>query len=422
LEIARKYHELGVPLDVLIIDFFHWEIEGGWDFDKKYWPDPAAMVKELEEMGIKPMVSIWPTVSLKAPAYEEMRDKGYLIRSESGVPVTMIMVDNTVFADMTNEEAREYMWKRLKDTYVSYGFTNFWLDVAEPEYSNTDYENYRYFKGNGQEVANDYPALYVRMFYEGLKKEGVDPISLARCAWAGSQRYGALVWSGDINTTFRSLRDQIVCGQHMAMSGIPWWNSDIGGFNPSKAEGFEGGNIEDPSYRELLIRWFQYGAFCPVMRLHGSRTPGIPPVGSEMLIGSGGYNEIWSYGEECFQIFKQYIALRNKMRPYLREMYKKASEIGCPIIRPLLYNFPEDQKVWDIKDQYMFGDDMLVAPVAELGQRRKKVYLPEGVSWIDAFDGKEYNGGAWYEVEAPIEKIPVFIRGDKGELREYFQV
>ena len=404
LEVAREYHRRGIPLDVIIADFFHWTLEGTWSFDPQYWPDPKAMVEELTAMGTKLMVSVWPTVSVYAPNYQEMKERGYLIRSETGVKVNMLMIDPTSFTDVTNPGARDFLWGKIKENYVSDGITDFWLDVAEPEYSSYDFENYRYYKGSNLEVGNEYPAMYAKTFFEGLQQEGVNAVNLIRCAWAGSQRYGALVWSGDIPSTFESFKIQIVCGLQMAMAGIPWWTTDIGGFHD--------GNIYDPDFQELLIRWFQYGTFCPVMRLHGCRMPAKAPM-SDVGGGrcaSGAENEIWSYGEENYQIMKGCIELRERMRPYTRKVMDKASEKGTPVIRPLFYNFPEDSACWNVQDQFLYGDDILVAPVTELGQRSKKVYLPAGCEWIDVSNGQILNGGQWVETDTPVEKMPVYVR------------
>ena len=405
LTVAREYHRRGIPLDVIIADFFHWTLEGTWDFDPKYWPDPKAMVKELEEMGTKLMVSIWPTVSIYAPDYETMKEKGYLVRSESGVKINMLMIDPTSFADMTHPGAREFVWDKIKKNYYDKGIKTFWLDVAEPEYSSYDFDNYRYYQGSVLEVGNQYPVWYTKMIYDGLKEAGEqDVVSLVRCAWAGSQRYGALVWSGDIPSTFESFKIQIVCGLQMAMSGIPWWTTDIGGFHD--------GDISDPKFQELLIRWFQYGAFCPVMRLHGNRMPYQKPLDTTGggRCSSGADNEIWSFGEENFQIMKKYIEIREKMRPYTRRLMKEASETGSPIMRPLFYHFPEDSKVWEMKDEFLFGDKVLVAPVTEYLQREREVYLPAGSSWKDAHSGEIYQGGQTVTAAAPLDVIPVFIR------------
>lgn len=405
MDVAREYHRRGIPLDMIIADFFHWTLEGTWAFDPAYWPDPEGMVKQLEEMGTKLMVSIWPTVSIYAPDYETMKEKGYLVSSESGVKINMLMIDPTSFADMTHPDARKFVWNKIKENYVRKGIKAFWLDVAEPEYSSYDFENYRYFQGSVLEVGNQYPVWYAKMIYDGLTEAGeTDVVSLVRCAWSGSQRYGALVWSGDIPSTFESFRTQIVCGLQMAMSGIPWWTTDIGGFH--------GGDIRDPKFQELLVRWFQYGAFCPVMRLHGNRSPyqkALSTVGGGRC-ASGAANEIWSFGEENYEILKKYIQIREQMRPYTRRLMRQASENGVPVMRPLFYHFPDDPKAWEISDQYLFGDRVLVAPVTEYLQRQRKVYLPLGAEWSEQATGRIYQGGTTVLADAPLDVIPVFVR------------
>lgn len=403
LNVAREYHRRGVPLDVIIADFFHWTLEGTWAFDPQYWPDPVGMVKELEEMGTKLMVSVWPTVSVYAPNYQLMKERGYLVQTENGVRINMLMIDPTSFTDMTNPEARAFVWEELRKNYYENGIKDFWLDVAEPEYSSYDFENYRYAQGSVLEVGNQYPVWYTKMIYDGLHQVGEsDVVSLVRCAWAGSQRYGALVWSGDIPSTFESFKIQIICGLQMAMAGIPWWTTDIGGFHD--------GDIRDPKFQELLIRWFQYGAFCPVMRLHGDRNPHKKPLSTQGggRCGSGADNEIWAYGEENFRIMKKYIEMREKMRPYLRNLMKESSEKGCPIIRPLFYSFPQDQKAWGISDEFMLGDSILVAPVTEYLQRKREVYLPEGATWKNEETGQVFEGGQTIWADAPLDVIPVF--------------
>lgn len=406
LSVAREYHRRGVPLDVIVADFFHWTLEGTWAFDPQYWPNPKAMTEELRKMGTKLMVSVWPTVSLYAPDYKEMDENNFLIRTEKGVNINKFMIDPTSFLDATNPEARQYLWSKIHKNYVSYGITDFWLDVAEPEYNSYDYENFRYYKGTAEEVGNEYPTCYTRIFYEGLKNEGLDSVNLVRCAWAGSQRYGALVWSGDILSTFEALKNQVVCGQQMAMCGIPWWTSDIGGFYD--------GNVEDPKFQELLIRWFEFGVFCPVMRLHGHRRPLKPALSTSGggRCGSGADNEIWSFGEENYEKMKAQIELRESLRDYTRALMEETHKTGSPVMRPLFYEFPEDERSWETKEEYLYGDKLLVAPVTEYGQRQKTVYLPKGGCWTDAFSGQVYEGGMEVTVEAPLCRIPVFIRED----------
>ena len=409
MNIAREYKKRGLPISVIVIDYFHWPHQGDWRFDPEFWPDPVGMVKELKEMGIELMVSIWPTVEAGSENYREMLEKGYLIASETGSRMTQL--GNACFADMTNPEAREYVWGKIRDNYYKYGIKVFWLDEAEPEMTAYDYSNFRYHRGADLEIGNLYPREYARMAYEGMEKEGQENIlNLLRCAWAGSQKYGALVWSGDIDSSFRSLRSQFAAGLNMGIAGIPWWTTDIGGFH--------GGNINDPAFKECLTRWFQFGAFSPVFRLHGDREPHKKPltgVGGGAM-PSGADNEVWTYGEEVYAICKKYLFLREKMRPYILDVMKEAHEKGAPAMRTLFWNFPEDKKSWEVSDEFCLGGDILVAPVLYENQRSREVYLPAGVNWRDLNSGKILEGGNTYTGDAPIDTIPVFIR--EGKLPE----
>ena len=379
LGVAREYKRRGLPISVIVVDFFHWPKQGDWRFDLDYWPDPDAMVKELKEMGIELMVSIWPTVDKTSENYKKMLEKGYLVRTDRGIRTTMDFLGDTVFYDATNPDARDFVWKTAKKNYYDKGIKIFWLDEAEPEYSVYDFDNYRYYLGPNEQIGNIYPVMYAKTFFDGMKQEGQENIiNLVRCAWAGSQRYGALVWSGDINSSFDSLRNQFAAGLNMGLAGIPWWTTDIGGFH--------GGNPEDPAFRECIIRWFQYGAFCPVFRLHGDREPHFEPLGISGggLCSSGAANEVWSYGEQAYKIFKEYMFIREGMKTYITKLMREAHEKGTPVMRPLFYDFPVDKICWDVTDQYMFGPEVLVAPVLFAGVRSRKVYLPTGAKWKDA--------------------------------------
>lgn len=405
LNIAREYKKRGLPISVIVVDFFHWPYEGEWKFDPEYWPDPDAMVRELKEMGIELMVSIWPTVDYESENFKEMKENGYLINTERGFPVGLRCFTDTLHFDATNPEARSYVWNKVKQNYYDKGIKVFWLDEAEPEYSFYDFDHYRYHLGPNVQIGNIYPRCYAQTFYEGMEVEGQQNIvNLLRCAWAGSQKYGALVWSGDIHSSFESLRNQFAAGLNMGIAGIPWWTTDIGGFH--------GGNPSDPAFREVLVRWFEYGAFCPVMRLHGDREPHKAPM-SDVRGGrcaSGADNEVWSYGDEAYEICKKYMFLRERMRPYTERLMREAHEKGSPVIRPLFYGFPEDKKAWEVEDQYLYGADILVAPILYAEQRERRVYLPEGVNWTEVWTGKEYEGGQTITVDAPIDQIPLFVK------------
>ena len=410
LEIAREYYKRKVPVDVLVIDYYHWLRCGDWKFDPEYFPNPKEMVDELTKMGIKCMVSIWPQVDIRSENYEEMKHNGLLVKSRSGVDVQMVFHGDNLFMDATNPRTRKYVWEKIKKNYADLGIKTFWLDEAEPEFTGYDYENYQYYSGSVLETGNIYPREYARLFYEGQKENGQsDIVNLIRCAWVGSQKYGALVWSGDIMSSWEDFRKQIVAGLQMGIAGIPWWTTDIGGFH--------GGDTTSEKFTELLLRWFEFGCFCPVMRMHGSRQPHskiINKAGEEREV-TGAPNEIWSYGDEAYRIMKGYIGIREQLRDYTRNAMKQASESGTPVIRPLFLEFSEDKKSWDVTDEYMFGDNLLVAPICHEGEKKRKVYLPSGCDWVHAFTGIKYQGGCDIETEAPIDVIPVFYRTDKPE-------
>ncbi|MGW1068521.1 glycoside hydrolase family 31 protein [Streptomyces aureus] len=407
LEVVREYRRRGLPLSVVVCDFFHWTHLGDWKFDPAEWPDPAALQTELAELGVKLVVSVWPSVSPLSENHQLMEQRGFFIGTEYGPMAHADWPDKQVastvqvaFYDATNPAAREFVWSRVKENYLDpYGISAFWLDACEPELKPGFSENLRYHAGPGLEVGNLYPRENARTFYEGLRAAGESEIvSLNRSAWAGSQRYGAALWSGDIGTDFATLRRQIAAGLNTALSGIPWWNTDIGGFH--------GGDPDDPAYREVMVRWFQFGALSPLMRLHGFRDPAMP-LGPAM---TGGPNEVWSYGEEAGAVMERYLRLRERLKPYLLDVMREAHEEGLPVMRPLLLEFPGDQAAWSVDDAYLLGPDLLVAPVLTAGATARTVYLPAGARWTDAWTGTEYEGGASVTVEAPLDRIPLFLR------------
>lgn len=407
LNVVRKHKSLGLPMDVVVIDFFHWTKQGDFKFSPYDFPDPEGMIKELKDMGVELMVSVWPTVDSRSENYAAMADAGYLINADRGININSTWMGDTLYFDTTNPGARQFVWDCCKKNYFDKGIKIFWLDEAEPEYGPYDFDNYRYYLGSALSCSNIYPALYAKGYYDGMTQAGIEnPLNLVRCAWAGSQRYGALIWSGDVCSSFRSMREQLQAGLNMGIAGIPWWTTDIGGFL--------GGSADDPNFRELLVRWFEWGAFCPVFRLHGERVPHIEP--SEPVIDgvaqmfTGSDNEVWSYGEDNLEIFKKYLFLREQMRPYIRECMKLAHENGSPVIRTMFYEFPEEECCWNLTDQYMFGPDMLVAPILEHGARSRCCYLPAGHTWHNAFTGQVYEGGRTISVDAPLNIIPVFLK------------
>ncbi|MEE0619295.1 TIM-barrel domain-containing protein [Intestinibacter bartlettii] len=408
LEVAHRYKEMGITPSVLVIDFFHWTEQGHFDFDSRYWPDPKKMVDELNEMGIEVMISVWPTVSQNAKNFNDVIEKGLLVKVNRGIRVTMQQLSNTVFIDPTNPETRSYVWNKLKNSYYKNGINMFWLDVAEPGYATYDFDNYRYYLGTDLKVGNLYPNEFSKMVFDGLKEENKTPVTLIRGCWAGSQKYGTLVWSGDIDSSFGAFRNQVNTGLNMSIAGNPWWTTDIGGFH--------GGNINNPEFRELMIRWFQYATFSPILRMHGDRQPHKKALGYDGggQCESGAENEIWSYGEVAQEIFMKYLNIRENLKPYIAELFKETHEVGAPIMRPVFYDYPEDKMAWEVDNQYMFGSELLIAPIIYYKQREREVYLPKGNQWVDINTNKIYDGEQFVVVEAPLESIPVFYK--KGSL------
>ncbi len=412
LAVAREYKKRGIPLDVIVVDFFHWTRQGEFKFDPRCFPEPEKMIAELKEMGINLCVSVWPTIDQKASTFGEMADRGFLVGADRGSGIHMDWLGNTVFFDATNPGAQEFVWNECKKNYYDKGVRIFWLDEAEPEYGPYDWDLFRYYEGPVQQCANIYPLKYAEAFAKGLASCGEkEKMSLVRSAWAGSQKFGVLTWTGDIHSDWRAFKEQLQTGLNMSMAGIPWWTTDIGGF--------VGGDSKSSDFRELLVRWFEWGTFCPVMRLHGERPPYIPlEKGTEVIDGvaqwgSAQPNEIWSFGDEVYEILKKYILLREKMRPYIRDCFKDASLTGHPFVRPLYYDFYTDEKVLSITDQFMFGPAVLVAPVFAAGQTEREAYLPAGAQWKNLQTEEVFSGGQSVRVNCPLDVIPVFVRTDK---------
>ena len=407
LEVVREHKRRGLPMDVVVVDFFHWTMQGDFRFEPRDWPDPEGMVRELKEMGVELAVSVWPTVDQRSRNYGPMADRGYLVTSDRGNAIHMDWMGNTTFFDATHPGAQRYVWEACKQNYYDKGIRIFWLDEAEPEYGPYDFDNIRYWAGPALMCSNVYPVGYAKGFYDGLKAQGEESVlSLVRCAWAGSQKYGALTWSGDVHSSFRAMREQLQAGLSMGMAGIPWWCCDLGGFL--------GGQPDDPAFRELLCRWFAWGCFCPVFRMHGERSPWYEReqefINNVRQLTSGQSNEVWSFGEEVYEVLRPYLFIREKLRPYLRAQMQAAHESGAPVMRPLFYDFPQDRAAWQVEDSYMLGPDLLVSPVMEAGVTERSVYLPQGTAWRDAWTGQVYEGGQTVTVPAPIGVIPVMVR------------
>ncbi len=427
LGIARDYKRRGLPLSCIVIDFFAWTRQGEWKFDPADWPDPKAMVQELRDMGVELMVSIWPTVSASSEHYKTMTERGLLLTTERGIPAVIPFPDKDPFGpgfftyyDAFNPEARAFHWDIVKRNYLGHGIRHFWLDACEPEMRPAHPENVRTALGNGAEMLCAYPLLHEGAYREGLAQAGAgDGVLLCRSAWAGSQRHGVILWSGDVWSDWDWFRAQIPAGLHAGMAGLGWWTTDIGGF-------YDGHGGSD-AFRELLVRWFEFGVFSPICRLHGFRVPDdVPPPAPgqpvsygqdtfNIFTNSGGSNEVWSFGKTVEDVLVHLLALRERLRPYLEAAFRHYAQTGDPVMAPLFYHFPDQPALHDRADAYMLGPDLLVAPVLQPGATGRHVALPEGEDWVHAWTGTAHTGGTSPEIDAPWGQIPVFLRAARAK-------
>jgi alpha-D-xyloside xylohydrolase len=406
LDVAQGYRDRHLPADVMVVDWFYYTKMGQFDFDSKFWPDPAAMNKKLHEMGFETMISVWPRFVPEDRYYAELLKKGWLIHNADGTPINGLPYDHAGSdIDTTNPEAAAWYWKTIHEDIISQGFDSLWADETEPDLP----PNGAYLHiGPGTQFFNVYPLFHTGALYDGFRKDepGRRALILSRDAWLGAQRNGAIFWSSDIFPTWDTFRRQIPTGLDFAASGITYWSNDTGGWqymaaehhpahppllDPSDARANVGGYDD---YPELYTRWFQYAAFLPIFRTHGSR----------------GTNEVWSYGKQAEPILEKYLLLRYQLMPYIYSLGYKTWQTGTPFMRALPLDFPDDPKVADIRDEYMFGPAFLVAPVTEQGATSRQVYLPAGADWYNYWTNERLKGGQTVTVAAPIDTLPLFVR------------
>jgi alpha-D-xyloside xylohydrolase len=405
LDVARGYRDRGYPADVLVVDWFHDTKMGQMDMDPAKWPDPAAMNRRLHEMNFHTMISVWPRFLPEDRFYDSLAARGWLVHRADGTPIDGLPYDRAGSdLDTTNPDAARWFWDVIRDNYVSKGFDSFWADQTEPDLP----PNGSYFHvGPGTQYYDIYPLVHTAAIYDGFRRDLKSrALILARDAYIGAQHNGTMFWSSDIYPTWDTFRRQIPTGLNFVASGMPYWSTDIGGWqylpethvparppliDPSDARA-NVGHYDD--YPELYVRWFQYGAFQPNFRAHGSRPQ----------------NEVWSYGREAEPILVKYLRLRYQLMPYIYSLAHRTHETGAPFMRGLFMDFGADTNVADIRDEYMFGPALLVAPVTEQGRTTRRVYLPAGAEWYDFWTNKRYRGGQTIVANAPIDVLPIFVR------------
>ncbi len=400
LEVARRYKAEGIPLSAIICDYFHWTEQGDYKFDPQYWPNVKAMAKELHEMGTRLIVSVWPTINENSENYRFMLENDMLMKTADGSGKVFNFYGPQAEIDVTNPKTREFVFEKLRENYIENGVDGLWFDEAEPEIHPETFGNLILHLGRGDEIGMLYPYYYAKMAYDGFATISPEPpVTLIRAAYLGAQKFGALVWSGDIFSSFESLKNQVMAGLNMSMCGIPWWNTDIGGF--------WGADTQSEEFRELIVRWFQYGVFSPVMRLHGNRNRHGEKK-RDVKEASGDPNEIWSFGEQNFETLKELVFLRERLRPYIERHMKIAAEKGYPVMRPMFFDFPEDELCYTLGEQYMFGDDIIFAPIVNRGQTEKSVYLPKG-EWVLTKSGETFTQGS-HVIRAKTDEFVAFVR------------
>jgi alpha-D-xyloside xylohydrolase len=381
LNIARRYRDEHIPLDAMVQDWFWWKTEGDPEFNANYH-DVAKDIETLHKQNVHTMISVWGLLDPASKTFKTLEAKNLLI---PGAHVY----------DPSSPEARDIYWNRLPGKLLAHGWDAFWLDSAEPEeywphMGDAILRNKQLAIGNGAEYTNVFPLLHT-LGVQNHWKEATDRkrvFLLTRSAFLGQQRVGATVWSGDVYTSYWALSHQVPAGLNFALSGYPYWTTDIGGYWPAFP-----GAVEQPAYQELYARWFEFGTFCPIFRSHGHRPD----------------NEIWTY-DKVEPTLILYDQLRYRLMPYIYSLAWKVTSEDYTIQRPLVMDWRADEKTWNIGDEFMFGPAILVNPLLKANATRRSVYLPPSPKWYDFWTGVSTLGGQEIEAEAPLDRMPLYAR------------
>jgi alpha-D-xyloside xylohydrolase len=389
LGVAHQYRKLHIPVDNIVQDWFWWNTMGEPVFNKNY-PDPNGMIADLHKDHFHVMFSFWPYFRPGSPVYDEMDKRGYFIDKTK---VSGFHPAGQALYDAFNPAARAYYWRLIDQGLFKIGADAWWLDTDEPETEGRETNilvNNQVALGSGARYANLYPLMTTSAVYEGQRKTSDQKrvFILSRSAFAGAQRNSITAWSGDVESNWLGFARQIPAGLNFELSGFPYWTTDIGGFII--------GNPDDPGYRELFVRWFEYGTFCPIFRVHGTRTTN--------------QNELWSFGLEAQKILTRYDRLRYRLMPYIYSLaWKTTSEAYTPM-RALAMDFRTDARALNIGDQFMYGPAFLVNPVTEPGATSRRLYLPKS-KWYDFWTGHQVEGGGSIDASAALDRVPLYVRG-----------
>lgn len=414
LGVVKKYRELKIPLDGIIQDWQYWGVDNkNWNstaFENPLFPDPKGMVDSVHKLNAHIMISVWPSFGSKSKIFQELKSKNMLYNF-----LTYPVGEDIKVYDAFNPAARDIYWKHLNKNLFSIGIDGWWLDATEPvmkkltpRSETTKHENevsdtktnpdgVRTYLGDFAEYGNAYPLASTSGIYDNQRKANPKKrvFILTRSAFAGQQRNATMLWSGDIRASWSVFKNQITAGVNLSLSGIPYWNADIGGFftSPNYPLG-----VKDPAYQELYVRWLQFATFTPMFRSHGTQTP----------------REIYQFGKKgdpAYDAIEKYINFRYRLLPYIYSNAWNITSQSSTMMRGLIMDFKNDAKVLDIQDQYLFGKSILVAPVTDSLIQSKKVYLPKGSVWFDFWTGEEHNGGQTIQKDVSLDIIPLYVKG-----------
>ncbi|MBQ6055067.1 MAG: glycosyl hydrolase family 31 [Prevotella sp.] len=378
LQTANRFRSEQLPVSMLVQDWQYWG-KYGWNsmrFDEEFYPDPKALTDSLHQMGMKLMLSVWSKIDKNSEVGKQMLSAGYYI-------------PETDWIDFFNSEAAAAYWQNFKERLLPLGIDAWWQDATEPENDDLLGRKVNNGRWTGEQVRNVYPLLVNKTVYEGLKQAGKEPMILTRCGFAGIQRYGSAMWSGDVGNDWETFRRQITAGLGMQAAGIPWWTYDAGGFFRPQNQ------YTDSAYIERMLRWIETAVYLPLMRVHGYMSNTEP----------------WNYGKEAQTVIADCLKERYALLPYIKRCAKAVSEQGGTLMRPLVFDFAHDAEALQQKYEYMFGPALLISPVTEPGVSSWRTYLPQHPGgWTDYHTGQHYEGGQY--VDTPVTKafIPVFIR------------
>ena len=399
LGVAKRLRDLKVPVDGIIQDWQYWppgtNTWGSHLFDTNRYPDPVTMFKQLHDEHYHTLISVWAKFDLGSENSKELNAVGGMFPE---VTSYAFPPGHGQWYDPFVAVGRQTYWKQMRDQLFAKGVDGWWLDAPEPEIGGMAFRTYKTPMGPGYEVYNAFPLMHSMGIYQG-QRAATDQkrvVILTRSAFAGQQRNSAIIWSGDIQGTWEVFKNQIPAGLNFSMSGIPYWNTDTGGFFGNRSAG--NGDPANPQYDELFSRWFQFSAFCPMFRVHGS-------------YGTRPGKEFWRFPENTQQVLRNYLDLRYRLLPYLYSTAWQVTSEGSPFMRPLVMDFAMDPQVLNIGNQYLFGPAIMVTPVTTAGATNYPVYLPAtGAPWYDFWTGETLPAGLRVEAAAPVETLPLFVK------------